>query len=71
MYGIDPSVITHHLNVSLSYKPIRQKKRVFAPEQDNAIKGEDHKLVTAEFIREFYLLDWLANIMMVKKTNGK
>ena len=38
MPGIDPSVITHHLNVYPSSKPIRQKKRMFAPERDNAIK---------------------------------
>ena len=30
--GIDPSLITHHLNVSPSYKPIRQKRRVFTLE---------------------------------------
>ena len=40
MPGIDPSVITHQLNVYPSSKPIRQKKRVFALEQDNAIKEE-------------------------------
>jgi len=28
-------------------------------------------LVTAEFIREVYYLDWLANVMMVKKANSK
>ena len=38
--GIDPSVITHLLNVYPSSKPIRQKKRIFAPERDNAIKEE-------------------------------
>ena len=38
MPGIDPSVITHRLNVYPSFKPMRQKKRVFAPERDNAIK---------------------------------
>ena len=32
MPGIDPSVITHHLNVYPSSKPVHQKKRVFAPE---------------------------------------
>ena len=31
MPGIDPSVITHHLNVFSSYKPVGQKKRVFSP----------------------------------------
>ena len=46
MPSIDPHVITHRLNVSLSYKPICQKKKVFAPERDNAIKEEVHKLIT-------------------------
>ena len=32
MPGIPPEVITHKLNVNLSFKPIRQKKRNFAPE---------------------------------------
>ena len=40
MPGIDLSVITHGLNVYPSSKPVRQKKRVFPPEQDNAIKEE-------------------------------
>ena len=68
---IDPSMITHRLNVSPSYKPVRQKKRVFTLERDNAIKEEVHKLVTAEFICEVYYPDWLANVVMVKKANGK
>ena len=71
MPGIDPSVITHHLNVYPSFKPVRQKKRVFAPEQDNVIKEEVQKLTTTKFIREVYYLDWLANVVMVKKANGK
>ena len=54
MLGIDPSVITHRLNVYPSSKPVRQKKRVFALEQDNAIEEEIQKLTTAEFIREVY-----------------
>ena len=71
MPGIDPGVITHRLNVNSSFKPIRQKKRMFAPERDNAIKDEVHKLMVAKFIREVYYPDWLANVVMVKKTNGK
>ena len=71
MLGIDPSVITHRLNICPSFKPVRQTKRVFAPERDNAIKEEVLKLMTAKFIREVYYPDWLANVVMVKKTNGK
>ena len=33
MGGIDPTVITHRLNVSPSFKPIKQKRRSFAPER--------------------------------------
>ena len=69
--AIDPGVITHRLNVSLSFMPIQQKKRVFTPERDNANKDEVHKLMAAEFIREVYYPDWLANVVMVKKANGK
>ena len=47
MPGIDPNVITYRLNVYPSFKPVRQKKRVFAPEWDKAIKEEVQKLTTA------------------------
>ena len=71
MSGIDPGVITYRLNVSPSFKSIRQKKRVFALERDSAIKDEVYKLMAAKFIREVYYPDWLANVVMVKKANGK
>ena len=71
MPEIDPSVITYHLNVSPSYKPVYQKRRVFALEWDNAIIEEVQKLVIAEFIREVYYPDWLANVVMVKKASDE
>ena len=71
MPGIDPSVITHCLNVCPYFKPVQQKKRVFVPERDNAIKDEVQKLMAAKFIQEVYYPDWLANVVMVKKANGK
>ena len=71
MPGIDLSVITHRLNVYPSSKHIHQKKRVFALERDNAIREEVQKLATTKFIQEVYYPNWLANIVMVKKANGK
>ena len=71
MLGIDPLAIVHKLNVSPSFPPIRQKKRVFALEQDQAITEEVRKLQEANFIREVYYPDWLANVVMVKKASGK
>ena len=44
---------------------------MFTLERDNAIKDEVQKLIVAKFIREVYYLDWLANVVMVKKANGK
>ena len=71
MPRIDPSVITHQLNVYPFSKPVRQKKRVFASERDKAIKEKVQKLTTAQFIKEVYYSDWLANVVIVKKANGK
>ena len=57
MSGINPSVITHRLNVHPSSKPVQQKKIMFAPNRDNAIKEEVQKLTLAKFIREVYYPD--------------
>ena len=71
MPGIDPLVIVHRLNVSPFFPSIRQKKRVFTPERDRAIGEKVRKLQEANFIREVYYPDWLANVVMVKKANRK
>ncbi len=71
MPGIDPSVISHKLNVDTSMRPIKQKRLVFAPKRNQTISEEVEKLLTTGFIREVYYLDWLANVIMVKKPNGK
>ena len=71
MPGIDPSVIVHRLNVNPDSSPVRQKKRVFAQERDKAVAEEVKKLLEAGFIREVYYPDWLTNVVMVRKNNGK
>ena len=52
MGGIDPAIITHRLNVSPSFKPVKQKRRSFAPERQKAINEEVDKLLQAGAIRE-------------------
>ena len=71
MPGIDPLVIVHRLNVSPSFPPTCQKKRVFAQERDQAIAEEVRKLQEANFIREVYYPNWLPNVVMVKKASEK
>ena len=71
MGGINPVIITHRLNVSPSFKPVKQKKRGFAPKRQKAIKEEVGKLLQAGAIREVEYPEWLANVVLVKKANGK
>ena len=71
MGGIDPTVITHRLNVISSFKPVKQKRRSFAQERQKAINEEVGKLLQAGAIREVEYLEWLANVVLVKKENGK
>ena len=44
---------------------------MFTPQRDNAIKEEVQKFTAAKFIREVYYPNWLANVVMIKKANGK
>ena len=71
MGGVDPTAITHRLNTSPSFKPVKQKQRSFAPERQKAINEEVSKLLQAGAIREVEYLEWLANVVLVKKANGK
>ena len=59
------------MNVNQSIRPVKQKRRLFAPNRNQTISDKVEKLLTAGFIKEVYYLDWLANVVMVKKANGK
>ena len=71
MPGILVSIIQHRLNVDPEKKLVRQRRRVFTPERNKAVMDEVNKLLTANFIREVHYPKWLANVVMIKKGNGK
>ncbi|XP_074377953.1 uncharacterized protein LOC141719470 [Apium graveolens] len=71
MPGLDPKTATHYLNVQPEAKPVKQKKRTFAVERQKVIEAEVEKLLEAKFIEEIEYPDWLANVVVVKKSNGK
>ena len=71
MGRIDQIVITHRLNVSPSFKPIKQKRRSFAPKRQKEINEEVGKLLQANAIKEVEYPEWLANVVLVKKANDK
>ena len=71
MPSISPKVIQHKLNVDSEKKPVQQRRQVFTLERNQAITDEVNKLLSAGFIREVYYPKWLANVVIVKKANGK
>ncbi|XP_072084305.1 uncharacterized protein [Arachis hypogaea] len=71
MTEIDPSVITHKLAINPAARPISQKKRNLGTEKRQASIAEVKKLIDGNFIREIRFTTWLANVVMVRKSNGK
>ena len=71
MPGIPTNIIQHYLNVDPEKKPVQQRRRTFAPERNKDVMEEVNKLLAANFIREVYYPEWLANVFIVKKANGK
>ncbi|XP_075675210.1 uncharacterized protein LOC142644504 [Castanea sativa] len=64
MPGISRQVIQQKLNVDPEKKPVQQRRRVFAPERSQAINDEVNKLLQADFIREVYYPEWVANVVL-------
>jgi hypothetical protein len=70
---LDPreNIITHKLAISPKAKPVSQRKRKQGEERRLAVSEEVAKLKKAQFIEEIKYPEWLANVVMVKKTSGK
>jgi hypothetical protein len=69
--GVDQNFIEHKLNIDASVKPRRQKLRKMYDDKVVAVKSEVQSLLDASVIREVMYPKWLANIVPVKKKNGK
>ena len=67
MKGIDPSIISHHLNIYPSRKPVRQKRWAMDVGRHQALKEEVDKLLSCDFTKESHYPSWLANPVLVKK----
>ncbi|XP_071921818.1 uncharacterized protein [Coffea arabica] len=67
MSGILTDLAIHRLNVDPRFKPVKQKKRSFAPERNEVIRKEVGKLLESKIILEVYYPTWLANPVLVKK----
>ena len=69
--GVDPEFIVYKLNVDPSFPPKKQKSRRSAKEHMEAVRLEVRRLREARAIREVFFPERLANIVVVKKKNGK
>jgi hypothetical protein len=69
--GVDRSIIEHALNVDPSVRPRKQKLRRMSEDKAEGAKAKVKRLLTTKVIREVAYPKWLANTVMVKKSNGK
>ncbi|KAK3000192.1 hypothetical protein RJ639_024282 [Escallonia herrerae] len=65
MLGIDPEVITHRLNVVPFKKPVKQKKRTFAPERQRRLKKR-FVIVAIDYFTKWTEAESLATITSAK-----
>jgi hypothetical protein len=70
MSGIPREVIEHKLGIYLMFKPIKQKERRYTPERCQIIRLEVNKLLEAGFIRPVDYPSWLANPVLIEKSDG-
>jgi hypothetical protein len=71
LVGVNRDIIEHQLQVSPNAKPKKLKLRIMVGEKIQAAKAEVQRLLDAGFIREVTYPEWLSNVVMVKKKNGK
>ena len=69
--GIDHEVATQRLNVDPRHKPVQQKLRGASTERAQAIDKEVGKLIENGAVKEVAYPEWLSNVVMVTKANGK
>ncbi|XP_015938706.1 uncharacterized protein LOC107464291 [Arachis duranensis] len=71
MPGIDPQLMSHKLSVHPGSRPVQQRRRKLGTERARVVEEQVQTLLEADFIREVKYPAWLANVVLVKKQNGK
>jgi hypothetical protein len=72
MPGLDRSIVEHWLPIKLDFKPYKQPPRKIYKDEGLAdVKKEVERLIEANFIRPCRYVEWISNIVLVYKKNGK
>nr|CAE05579.3 OSJNBa0032N05.7 [Oryza sativa Japonica Group] len=69
--GVSADLIMHYLAVKPDAKPRKQKLRKMSVDRQEAAKAEVQKLLKTGVIQEIDHPEWLANPVLVRKSNGK
>nr|ABA93911.1 retrotransposon protein, putative, Ty3-gypsy subclass, expressed [Oryza sativa Japonica Group] len=69
--GVPADLIMHHLAVKPDIKPRKQKLRKMSADRQEAAKAEVQKLLRTGVIQEIDHPEWLANLVLVRKSNSK
>jgi hypothetical protein len=71
LIGVSRDIIEHKLQVNPATKPKKQKLCKMLEEKVAVAKVEVQRLLDAGFIREVTYPQWLANVVIIRKKNGK
>jgi hypothetical protein len=71
LVGVSKEVIELKQHINLNVRPRKQKLHKMSEEKVEAMKAEVQHLLDVGFIREVSYPQWLANMVMVHKKNGK
>ena len=69
MPSIPRELAEHKLKINPGAKPVKQKLRRFSHNKKEAINAEIARLTAADFIREVFHPEWVANPVLVMKKN--
>jgi hypothetical protein len=70
MSRIPKEVIEHKLDIDPAFKSIKQKETRYTPERHETMHLEVNKLLEVGFIRPVDYPSWLANPILVEKSDG-
>ena len=71
MHGLDRSIVEHRLHIKPGYRPYQQGARRCNSKILPDIKAEITRLIEVNFIRQCRYAEWISNVVLVYKKNGK
>ena len=71
MPEIDRDFLCHRLTMDEKVRPVAQRRRNFNEDKCLIIREETQKLLNVDHISEIQYPEWLANVVLVRKANGK